>query len=93
MSRIIAISLFVALATSSACADEMDNFRSPSPEGATAYIISPADGETLQSPVTIKFGLTGMGVAPAGVENENTGHHHLLINRGLPPLDESMPAE
>ena len=93
MSRIFAISLFIALGASSAIADDMDDFRSASPKGAAAYIISPADGETVRSPVTVKFGLTGMGVAPAGVEKENTGHHHLLINRALPPMDESMPAE
>lgn len=54
--------------------------RLPAPDGATAYIVSPADGATVTSPVTIVFGLAGMGVAPAGVEAENTGHHHLLIN-------------
>ena len=58
------------------------------------YIISPADGEVLQSPVLVKFGLRGMGVAPAGVERENTGHHHLLINVDeLPALDKTIPAD
>ncbi|MBC2607376.1 DUF4399 domain-containing protein [Pelagicoccus albus] len=61
--------------------------RQPSPEGAEVYIISPSDGETVSSPVTVLFGLKGMGVAPAGVMKENTGHHHLLIDA------KSMPAE
>ena len=65
----------------------------PSTEGASLYIISPADGETLSSPVTVKFGLRGMGVAPAGVEMENTGHHHLIVDSGLPPLDKPIPAD
>lgn len=50
------------------------------PDGAKAYIISPTDGATLRSPVTVRFGLSGMGVAPAGVAKEHTGHHHLLVD-------------
>lgn len=53
----------------------------PAPEGASARIISPENGATVSSPVTVVFGLSGMGVAPAGTEKENTGHHHLLIDR------------
>lgn len=63
----------------------------PAPEGASLYIISPADGETVGSPVAVKFGLQGMGIAPAGVEFENTGHHHLLIDTDLPSLDQPVP--
>ncbi len=67
---------------------------SPAPANATAYIISPADGEVVGTTVTVKFGLQGMGVAPAGVDRPNTGHHHLLINgEKLPPLDAPMGAE
>jgi hypothetical protein len=68
--------------------------RSPAPEGATAYIISPADGATVSGPVTVVFGLSGMGVAPAGTEVENTGHHHLLINTdpATVNMDEPLPA-
>lgn len=65
-----------------------------SPEGAKVYIISPKDGETVSSPVTVKFGLKGMGVAPAGVESSNTGHHHLLIDvEDVPALDKPLPAD
>ena len=67
--------------------------RTPAPAGANVYIISPADGETVSSPVTVKFGLSGMGVAPAGVDKPNTGHHHLLIDTGLPALDTPIPAD
>jgi hypothetical protein len=45
----------------------------------------------LPQKATIRFGLTGMGVAPAGIEKPNTGHHHLLIDSKLPPLDEPIP--
>jgi hypothetical protein len=68
--------------------------RTPSPEGAEAYIISPGNGDTVTSPVTVKFGLKGMGVAPAGVEKSNTGHHHLLIDLKSPPdPDKPLPAD
>ena len=63
--------------------------RQPAPEGAAAYIISPADGAVVASPVTVRFGLRGMGVAPAGVERPATGHHHLLLDS--PEVDMGMP--
>lgn len=71
-----------------------DDHRTAAPEGAQVYIISPADGATVNNPVTIVFGLVGMGVAPAGTEAENTGHHHLLINTDPASLDldTSLPA-
>lgn len=62
------------------------------PAGARVYIISPADGATVGQDVTVRFGLAGMGVAPAGVEKENTGHHHLLIDVAtLPPPGQPIP--
>lgn len=50
------------------------------PAGATVYIISPSNGATVGPEVTVRFGLKGMGVAPAGVAKENTGHHRLLVD-------------
>lgn len=58
-----------------------------------AYIISPKDGETVSSPVKVLFGLKGMGVAPAGVDKEHTGHHHLLIDTDIPPADQPIPSD
>ena len=59
----------------------------------SVYFIAPIDGAKLTSPITIKFGLKGMGVAPAGVDRPNTGHHHLLINlTALPDMTSSLPA-
>lgn len=63
------------------CATPLFAQQTPSPEGASVYIIEPVDGTTVSGPVTVRFGLSGMGVAPAEVQMENTGHHHLLINR------------
>lgn len=58
--------------------------RTVAPEGAQAYIVSPENGSTVTSPVTVVFGLKGMGVAPAGVDTPNTGHHHLLVDMDVP---------
>ncbi|NQD36165.1 DUF4399 domain-containing protein [Permianibacter sp. IMCC34836] len=67
--------------------------RTTAPANATLYFISPQDGEHIKGPVTVRFGLSGMGVAPAGLDKENTGHHHLLIDMAtLPALDQPLPA-
>ncbi len=58
----------------------------PSNPDARVYFANLSDGDTVSSPVTVIFGLSGMGVAPSGTEKENTGHHHLLLDR--PPLGE-----
>jgi hypothetical protein len=64
--------------------------RTPSPAGAKVYIESPKNGATVTSPVTVKFGIKGMTLAPAGSKDPNTGHHHLLIDTD-PPADMSQP--
>jgi hypothetical protein len=55
--------------------------QSASPAGAQVYFVNIKDGDTVSSPVKIVMGLAGMGVAPAGVEKANTGHHHILVDR------------
>ena len=57
------------------------------------FIVSPEDGATVASPVTVVFGIEGFAVAPAGTYDPNTGHHHLLIDTGLPALDQPIPAD
>ena len=67
--------------------------RTPAAEGARAYIQFPASGATVSSPFIVRFGLSGIGVAPAGVQVANTGHHHLLVNiTEMPPLGLPLPA-
>lgn len=63
----------------------------PSPAGAGVYFIDLKDGATVGTKAVIHFGLRGMGVAPAGSDKENSGHHHLLIDADLPPLDQPIP--
>ena len=60
--------------------------------GAVSYIISPADGAVVTNPVRVLFGLDRMGIAPITSSHEGTGHHHLLIDIDLPPLDRPLPA-
>jgi hypothetical protein len=69
--------------------------QTPSPAGAAVYIISPKDKASVKSPFKVQFGLTGMGVAPAGIDKEKTGHHHLIIDATLTPdeLKASLVAD
>lgn len=88
MTRILFAALLASCATMPALAGD-----TPAPEDARVYFLVPQDGATVQSPVTVIFGLSGMGVAPAGVERAGTGHHHLLIDRapfGQGPDDAEM---
>ncbi len=92
MNKLIAIASLAATmaVTGAAFAGE-----TPAPEGAGVYFINVKDGDTLTNPVTIRFGLKGMGVAPAGTEKEHTGHHHLIINESIEgeELNEPIPAD
>jgi hypothetical protein len=73
---VLVIGLTAALAAMPAGAQD-----TPSAEGASVYFVGLDNGAVVSSPVTVVFGLAGMGVAPAEVEAEKTGHHHLLLNR------------
>lgn len=64
----------------------------PMPDNAKVYIIWPADGQVIQGgKFWVRMGLSNAGVAPAGIEKQNTGHHHLLVDTDLPPLDQEIP--
>ena len=68
----------------------------PAPADAKVYFINLKDGDTVTSPVTIRFGLSGMGIAPAGTEAPNTGHHHLFIDAPAlegDALNEAIPMD
>ncbi|MCI4678042.1 DUF4399 domain-containing protein [Rhodoblastus acidophilus] len=65
------------------------------PASARVYFIEPANGAVVNGKVAVKFGLSGMGVAPAGVDKPNTAHHHLLIDMGAPTgaaLNQPLPS-
>jgi hypothetical protein len=65
--------------------------RQPAPKDAYAYIGWPNDGEVVTQRFKVWLGLRNFGVAPSGVNRTNTGHHHLLIDSDLPPLNEPIP--
>ena len=89
MNRLIASSITIVLSGLISAAALADGHNT-----TKAYIVSPSHGETVSTTFTVIFGLKGMGVSPAGVEKENTGHHHLLIDmKSLPPLDQPLGAE
>jgi hypothetical protein len=87
--RMFAVTVALVLAATVVSAQD----RTPSAAGAEAYIISPKDGAKVSSPFVVQFGLKGMGIAPAGVKFDNTGHHHLLIDTAAPTdLGAPLPA-
>ena len=68
--------------------------RSTAPGGAEVYFITPSEGATIHGSVVVRFGLRGLGVAPAGIKVDNTGHHHLLLDTDQSELklDAALPA-
>ena len=66
--------------------------RSPAPEGARVFFVSPQDGATVSNPVKVVFGIEGMSVAPAGDDTPHSGHHHIIIDAELPDLGMPIPA-
>jgi len=70
-----------------------ESLRVKAPEGAEVYFIAPSNGATISSPVTVKFGLKGLGVAPAGTEGDKTGHHHLLVDQKLEDYENAIPKD
>ncbi|KFE45805.1 DUF4399 domain-containing protein [Pseudomonas syringae] len=80
------------LLSASLLASAADVPHTASPSGAEVYIISPKDGATVPGTFKVQFGLKGMGVAPAGVDVPDTGHHHLLIDvKDQPDLNAPLP--
>jgi len=86
---LLALVAFAAASLSPAAA------QTPSPAGAKVYIINLKDGDEVTSPFLVQFGLSGMGIAPAGVEKPNTGHHHLIIDTSLTEeqMKQPIPAD
>lgn len=95
------VAIAIAMAAGLAFADGALAGETPSVPGAKVYFVNLEDGATVSSPVTVIFGLSGMGVAPAGIDKEKTGHHHLFIDRptlgqgedGADEFDYNIPAD
>lgn len=91
MKRFISVVAAVAVGVSAIAVAQIK--RTPAPKGAEVYFISPKNGDTVTSPVTVKFGLKNMGVVPAGLAFDGAGHHHLIVDAKTPPLDAPIPAD
>lgn len=88
--HIAALLTFAALLAAGIAAAQAAKTKSA--DGAKVYIISPKNGAKVASPFTVQFGVKGMGVAPAGVTNANTGHHHLLVDVAeMPDMNAPLP--
>ena len=90
MLKRLAIAVPLALLAVPASAQD---FRSASPAGAKVYFIEPKDGAEITGPVIVKMGLAGMGIAPAGVEKKDTGHHHILVDQKLQDAMGPLPVD
>jgi hypothetical protein len=89
--KMIATTLLALACGSAAAQEKRTGGPTPSPPGAEVYFAEIKDGATIPTKVTIRFGLREMGVAPAGSDRPNSGHHHLLIDTDLPALDQPIP--
>src|SRR5438128_873313 len=89
----VVVMLFVAFASCGAVFSQGQRTGGPTPSapGAVVYFIDLKDGMAMPPKPTIHFGLVNMGVAPAGINSQNTGHHHLFVDTEMPPLDEPIP--
>jgi Domain of unknown function (DUF4399) len=65
--------------------------QSTMPQDARVYILWPSDGQVIKGAFWVRMGLSGAGIAPAGVQKANTGHHHLIVDADLPPMDQPIP--
>ncbi len=86
-----AAALFAISAPFAVSAEEAKG--TPSPAGAKVFIVEPKDGATVSSAVTVKFGIEGMDVAPAGTEKANSGHHHLIVDGTVADMKAAIPAD
>ena len=92
MVRHVALAVALSLALAPLAAG-VDLPRTAATAKARVYFISTSNGQVLKGPITVRFGLAGMGVAPAGTVSEGTGHHHLIIDSPLPALDQPLPKD
>ena len=82
----------IGIACCIGCGTAVADDASPAPAAATAYIIWPSDGAVIPGgKFWLRMGLSGAGIAPAGVSFPHTGHHHLIIDADLPPFDQPIP--
>jgi len=67
--------------------------RSTAPADARVFFVTPSDGDVVTNPVVVEFGIEGMSVVPAGQEQADSGHHHVIVDAELPPMDLPIPKD
>ena len=85
--------LVACFAVSSGAVAQTAGGRQPAPPGALVYFHYPLDGLSVPERFTVRIGLRNMGVAPAGIDQARTGHHHLLIDTDPGPPDQPIPSD
>lgn len=95
-SKILSFWLLAVLAGSLAANEHAGHpgmQRSPSPAGASVSFANISDGDVLPPTFVVRFSVSGMGIAPAGSDIDNTGHHHLLVDvDDMPAMNQPRPA-
>jgi hypothetical protein len=91
ISQSLTVFILIALAAGSLALAQ--TIRTPAPKGAKVYFIQPKDGQSVKGQVHVVMGLSGMGIAPAGVEKPETGHHHVLIDVDKLNTGEPVPED
>jgi hypothetical protein len=85
---------FLVIVLFSLASPLMSNDGPYSSEDKKLFFIAPTTGATVSSPLTIKFGIKGMKIVPAGINEVKSGHHHLLVNlEKLPDMNMPIPAD
>ena len=98
MKSLSALMTAAVLLVMSSCSEQQAEspaviVRTASMDGASVFFITPADGDSTSSPVSVEFGIDGMAVAATGDNQAHSGHHHLLVDTGLPDLALPIPAD
>jgi hypothetical protein len=91
ISQSVTVFSLIALAAGSFALAQVP--RTPSPAGAKVYFIEPKDGQSVTGQVHVVMGLAGMGIAPAGIDSPETGHHHILVDVDKLNTDAAIPAD
>jgi len=92
MKRLLVVAAAAVSLLGAGCGPEGPK-RTPAAPGAKVTILEPKNGAEVTSPVTVKFGIEGMELAPAGTEKAMSGHHHVLIDAELADVNSPIPAD
>lgn len=67
--------------------------RSVAAPNAKVFFVGLQDGAVIPPRSLVRFGQENITISPAGTKQDNAGHHHLLVDTELPPLDREIPSD